>query len=65
MKQTCLANPGEPELSINLKKETIMNTLKAVALANNAGVMIVWLWEELIPNCLGFSIRRIRKIEIS
>lgn len=36
-----------------------MNTLKAVALANNAGVMIVWLWEELIPNCLGFSIRRI------
>ncbi|MBA3994963.1 MAG: hypothetical protein C0469_15700 [Cyanobacteria bacterium DS2.3.42] len=38
-----------------------MSALKAVALCNNAGVMIVWLWEELIPNCLGFSIRRIDK----
>lgn len=35
-----------------------MNTLKAIALSNNAGVMIVWLWAELIPNCLGMSIRR-------
>lgn len=38
-----------------------MNTIKAIALGNNAGVMIVWLWDELIPNCLGFSIRRIDK----
>lgn len=36
-----------------------MSTIKAIALANNAGVMIVWLWDELISNCLGFSIRRI------
>ncbi len=36
-----------------------MNTLKAIALCNNAGVMIVWLWTELIPNCLGMSIRKV------
>ncbi|HEY9787013.1 MAG TPA: hypothetical protein V6D17_16595 [Candidatus Obscuribacterales bacterium] len=39
-----------------------MNTqLKAVALGNNAGVILVWVWEELIPDCLGFSVRRIDK----
>lgn len=40
-----------------------MNTtkLRAVALSNNAGVMLVWVWEELIADCLGFSIHRIDK----
>lgn len=36
-----------------------MKSLKAVALANNASVILVWIWDELIPDCLGFSIRRI------
>ena len=39
-----------------------MNTkLKAVALANNASAMMIWVWNELIPDCLGFSITRIDK----
>lgn len=36
-----------------------MSPLRAVALANNASVILVWVWKEEIPDCLGFSIRRI------
>ncbi|MBS2003541.1 MAG: hypothetical protein JST44_18640 [Cyanobacteria bacterium SZAS LIN-5] len=36
-----------------------MKSLKAVALANNASVILVWIWDQLIADCLGFSIRRI------
>lgn len=35
------------------------NPFRVVALANNASAMIVWVLEEKIPNCLGFSITRI------
>lgn len=37
------------------------NNLKAIALANNASSMLIWVWNEAIPDCLGFSITRIDK----
>ena len=38
-----------------------MNNLRAVALCNNASALIVWTWDGVIPDCLGFSLRRIDK----
>lgn len=37
------------------------NNLRAIALPNNAESIIVWLWDGVIPDCLGFSIRQINK----
>lgn len=36
-----------------------MSKLRAIALANNASAILTWVWDEIIPDCLGFSIRRI------
>jgi hypothetical protein len=35
------------------------NNLRAVVLPTNAEAIIVWLWDGVIPDCLGFSVRRI------
>lgn len=38
-----------------------MNNLRAVALSNNAAAVLVWVWDGMIPDCLGFSIDQIDK----
>lgn len=35
------------------------NNLRAIALPNNAETIIIWLWDGIIENCLGFSVRQI------
>ena len=44
-----------------LAKETVMNNLRAVALCNNAAAVLVWVWDGMIPDCLGFTIDQIDK----